>query len=120
MTAEDEREECRCESDEFVARIRQGMLDDDTVMDLADLFKLFGDSTRIRILWALDESEMCVRGLSRCLNISMSAASHQLRDLKDADLVRARRDGKQVYYSLCDEHVQLLLRTALTHLTEEK
>lgn len=119
MNTENDQEECLCESDEFVTRIQQGMLDDDTVMDMADLFKLFGDSTRIRILWALDESEMCVRGLSRCLNISMSAASHQLRNLKNADLVRARRDGKQIYYSLCDEHVQLLLQTALTHLTEE-
>ena len=59
-----EEEHCECETEEFVGRIRDGMLDDDTVMDMADLFKIFGDSTRIRILWALHESEMCVRGIS--------------------------------------------------------
>ncbi len=111
---------CECESEEFTARIRGGMLDDDTVMDLADLFKVFGDSTRIRILWALHESEMCVHGISKSLGLTMSAVSHQLKTLKDADLVQSRRDGKNVYYSLCDEHVEILLSTALTHLREEK
>ncbi len=113
-------EHCECETEEFVARIREGMLDDDTVMDMADLFKIFGDSTRIRILWALHESEMCVRGISRSLGLTMSAVSHQLKALKDSDLVQSRRDGKNVYYSLCDEHVEILLSTALTHLREEK
>lgn len=112
--------ECKCETEEFIGKIRDGMLDDDMVMDLADLFKIFADSTRIRILWALNESEMCVRGLSKTLGISMSAASHQLKSLKDADLVQGRRDGKLVYYSLCDEHIKILLDTALTHLEEEK
>lgn len=111
---------CECETEEFTAKIRDGMLDDDTVMDLADLFKIFGDSTRIRILWALHENEMCVRGISKSLDLSMSAVSHQLKALKDADLVQSRRAGKNVYYSLCDEHVDILLSTALTHLREEK
>ena len=115
-----EEEHCECETEEFVGRIRDGMLDDDTVMDMADLFKIFGDSTRIRILWALHESEMCVRGISKSLDLSMSAVSHQLKALKDADLVQSRRDGKNIYYSLCDEHVETLLNTALTHLKEEK
>ncbi len=113
-------EHCECETEEFAARIRKSMLDDDTVMDMADLFKIFGDSTRIRILWALHESEMCVRGISRSLGLTMSAVSHQLKALKDSDLVKSRRDGKNVYYSLCDEHVEILLGTALTHLREEK
>ena len=115
-----EEEHCECETEEFVGRIRDGMLDDDTVMDMADLFKIFGDSTRIRILWALHESEICVRGISKSLDLSMSAVSHQLKALKDADLVQSRRDGKNIYYSLCDEHVEILLNTALTHLKEEK
>lgn len=111
---------CDCETDEFVGKIRRGMLDDDTIFDIADLFKVFADSTRVRIMWALHESEMCVRGISKSLNISMSAASHQLKTLKDADLVASRRSGKQVYYSLCDEHIEMLLSTALAHIKEEK
>jgi ArsR family transcriptional regulator len=113
-------EKCNCETDEFVAKIRAGMLDDDTIIEIADLFKVFADSTRVRIMWALHESEMCVRGISKSLGITMSAASHQLKTLKDADLVASRREGKQVFYSLCDEHIEMLLSTALTHLKEEK
>lgn len=95
------------------------MLDDDTVMDLADFFKVFADSTRIRILWVLNQNEICVQGLSEAVGMSTSAVSHQLRSLKDADLVTSRREGKQVYYSLCDEHIHTLLMTALEHIREE-
>lgn len=111
---------CECVSEEFQSEIMKGMLDDDIVMNLADLFKIFGDSTRIRILWALHEKEMCVNGLSLAIGMSVSAVSHQLKTLKDADLVKARRDGKQIYYSLCDEHIETLLRNALEHIQEEK
>lgn len=99
---------------------RGAMLDDEEVMEVSDLFKVFGDSTRVRILWALNGRELCVRAISGALGLSMSAVSHQLKSLKDSDLVQGRRDGKQVYYSLCDEHVRILLDTALTHLREEK
>lgn len=94
------------------------MLDDDMVMSMSDLFKVFGDSTRIRILWALDGGEMNVKSISDAVGLSMSAVSHQLKYLKDSDLVSGRREGKQIFYSLCDEHVRILLRTALTHLCE--
>ncbi len=113
-------DKCECVSEEFQSHVKDGMLDDDTVMNLADLFKIFGDSTRIRILWALSENEMCVNGLSLAVGMSLSAVSHQLKSLKDADMVKARREGKQVYYSLCDEHIEVLLKTALEHIMEEK
>ncbi len=96
------------------------LLGDDIVFDLADLFRIFGDSTRPRLLWALKEQEKCVQSLSGELGVSVSAVSHQLKLLRDANLVRGRRNGKNVYYSLCDEHVHCLLNTALTHLLEKK
>jgi len=108
------------EDAEFIARIQAGMLNDDSVMALADLFRLFGDSTRVRLLWALNEGDMCVQSLSDILGVSVSAVSHQLKLLKDANLVRGRRDGKNVIYSLCDEHVRYLMSTALIHLRERQ
>lgn len=110
---------CDCESEEFQEKIRRGMLNDDVIMEMADFFKLFGDSTRVRILWALNESEMCVQGLSKAVGMSESAVSHQLKSLKNADLVNSRRDGKNIYYSLCDGHIQSLLDIALEHISEE-
>ena len=109
---------CECNSEEFQEKVRSDMLDDDTAMDLSDLFKLFGDSTRLRILWTLKGREMCVDGLSTAIGVSVSAVSHQLKALKVANLVRSRRDGKFIYYSLCDEHVESLLSIALEHLRE--
>ena len=94
-------------------------LDDDTVMDMADFFKIFGDSTRLRILWTLRDEEMCVQDISNAVRMSISAVSHQLKSLKDADLVKSRRIGKQIYYSLCDHHIESVLDTALEHLGEE-
>ncbi len=110
---------CICESEGFDERIKASILDDDTAMDLSDLFKLFGDSTRLRILWVLKGNEMCVDAISTAIGVSVSAVSHQLKALKGANLVRSRRDGKWIYYSLCDEHVESLLAIAMEHLTEE-
>ena len=110
--------DCECCEDSFQEKIREEMLDDDTVMDSSFFFKIFGDSTRIRILWALHDSEMCVQGLSAAVGMSLSAVSHQLKSLKDAHLVRSRRDGKQVYYTLCDHHIMEILDTALEHIRE--
>ncbi|HAF60363.1 MAG TPA: transcriptional regulator, partial [Clostridiales bacterium UBA9856] len=87
--------------------------------DLAELFKVFGDSTRIKILWALDEDEMCVCDIAYLLNMTQSAISHQLRVLKQAHLVKSRREGKVVYYSLADDHVKLILDQGLIHTTED-
>ena len=112
------KDHCICESEGFQERVRDSMLDDDTVMDLSDLFKLFGDSTRLRILWALKGNEMCVDGISTAIGVSVSAVSHQLKALKTANLVRSRREGKWIYYSLCDDHVVSLLNIAMEHLRE--
>ena len=92
------------------------MPDDDRLFDLADLFRVFGDSTRVRILYALFESELCVCDLSELLGMTQSAVSHQLRTLKDAKLVRARREGKSIFYALDDDHVRQLLSVGLEHL----
>ena len=111
-------EHCICESEGFEDRVEKNILDYDTAMDLSDLFKLFGDSTRLRILWVLKGNEMCVDAISKAIGMSVSAVSHQLKSLKDANLIRSRRDGKWVYYSLCDEHVDSLLEIAMDHLRE--
>lgn len=92
------------------------MPDDDRLFDLADLFRVFGDSTRVRILYALFESELCVCDLSELLGLTQSAVSHQLRTLKDAKLVRARREGKSMFYALDDDHVRQILSVGLEHL----
>lgn len=89
---------------------------DETLYDLAELFKVFGDSTRIRIISALMDGEMCVCPLSEKLGVGQSAVSHQLRILRSAGLVRPRRDGKEVYYSLDDEHVQEIYSAGLAHI----
>ena len=91
---------------------------EETLYDLAELFKVFGDSTRIKIICSLFESEMCVCDLSVLLNISQSAISHQLRVLKSARLVKFRRAGKVIYYSLDDEHIKQIFDAGLHHITE--
>ena len=86
--------------------------------DLAELFKVFGDTTRIRILYALFESELCVYDIAEILNMTQSAISHQLRILKQAKLVNSRRSGKQIYYSLADDHVRTIIGQGMNHVTE--
>ena len=86
--------------------------------DLAELYKIFGDSTRIRILYVLFEAEMCVGDLAQVLNMTTSAISHQLKVLKQAHLVKYRRDGKTVFYSLADDHVRSILDQGLEHISE--
>lgn len=86
--------------------------------DLADLFKMFGDSTRIRILYALSESELCVGDIAQILNLGQSTVSHQLRVLKDAKLVKFRREGKIIFYALADEHVRLIISLGMEHVEE--
>ena len=94
------------------------MPEEDHLYDLAELFKVFGDSTRIRILYLLLESEMCVCDIAQCLSMTQSAISHQLRVLKNADLIRFRREGKTVIYSLADEHVRMILSCGMEHILE--
>jgi ArsR family transcriptional regulator len=95
-----------------------GMPDDEVLYDLADLFRVFGDSTRIKILYALHDEELCVCDIANRLEISQSAVSHQLRVLKDSKLVRFRRDGKTVYYALDDDHVRSILSLGMEHVEE--
>ena len=94
--------------------------DAQTLYDLAELFKVFGDTTRIRIIAALLDGEMCVYNLSEALEMGQSAISHQLRILRSAGLVRPRREGRTVYYSLDDEHIQLIYNIGLAHINHKK
>lgn len=103
---------------ELIKQVNALLPDTDSLYDLAELFKIFGDSTRIRILFVLLESEMCVCDLAETLQMTASAISHQLRVLKAADLVRYRRDGKTVYYSLADDHVRSILSQGIEHINE--
>lgn len=92
--------------------------DEDELYDLAELFKVFGDSTRIRILFVLFGSEVCVCDLAETLNMTQSAVSHQLKILKQAKLVSSRREGKSVFYSLADEHVRTIIDQGREHIEE--
>ena len=91
---------------------------EEILYELAELFKVFGDSTRIRILYALFENELCVGDIAELLNMSQSSVSHQLRILKDAKLVRFRREGKSIYYALDDEHVYHIIKMGMEHVEE--
>lgn len=116
----DQIERCDCDviHDDIVNLVKSKMPPEESLYDLAELFKVFGDSTRIKILWALDASEMCVCDIAVLLNMTQSAISHQLRVLKQAKLVRSRKDGKIVYYSLDDEHVRQIFDQGLIHIGE--
>ena len=91
---------------------------DEMLFDLAELFKIFGDSTRIKILYVLFEAELCVCDIAAVLGMSQSAISHQLRTIKQARLVKNRREGKTIYYSLADDHVKTIIGMAIEHLEE--
>jgi len=101
-----------------IRTVNKNMPDPVALYELADLFKLFGDGTRIGILWALSESEMCVCDLCALLKMKQPAVSHQLKNLKQSRVVKARRDGKIVYYSLEDEHIRRLLNLGMEHVRE--
>lgn len=103
---------------ELVEKVRASQPSEEHLYDLAELFKMFGDSTRVKILFALLESELCVGDLAQILNLTQSSVSHQLRLLKDAKLVRFRREGKIVFYSLADEHVRTILYMGMEHVEE--
>ncbi|MBR1863804.1 MAG: winged helix-turn-helix transcriptional regulator [Ruminococcus sp.] len=105
-------------SDESIEKLDKEMPADEELYDLAELFKVFGDSTRIRILYALLEAEMCVGDMATLLGLTPTACSHQLRVLKNNKLVRFRRDGKTVFYSLADDHVRLILGMGMEHILE--
>lgn len=99
-------------------QLRENLPDDEILYDLAELFKVFGDTTRVRILYVLFESELCVNDIAQCLGMTPSAVSHQLRLLKANKLVKFRRDGKTVFYSLDDDHVRSIISLGLEHISE--
>ncbi len=103
---------------EVVEEVSRHMPEDEKLYDLADFFKVFGDSTRIKILWALDREDMCVCDLAVLLNMTKSAISHQLKTLRQEKLVKYRREGKTAIYSLLDEHVKNILEIGLEHIEE--
>ncbi len=108
-----------CVHEDVVNRVRGHFPQEERLLHLADLFKVFGDGTRVRILYVLLEAEVCVCDLATLLGMTQSAVSHQLRILKQARLIKARRDGKTVFYSLADDHVATLLRQGMEHICEE-
>ena len=99
--------------------VKETMPDETELYDLAELFKVFGDSTRIRILFVLLQAEVCVCDLAEALNMNQSAISHQLRILKQNKLVKARREGKSMFYSLADDHVRTIIAMGQEHIEEE-
>ena len=98
--------------------VKADMPADEVLQDLGDLFKIFGDTTRSKIMYALHEDEMCVCAIAELLNMTQSAISHQLKVLKAANLVASRRDGKTIYYRLSDDHVKSIIAQGYDHLTE--
>ena len=103
---------------EIVDRVNREMPAEETLFDLAELFKIFGDSTRIKILYVLFESEMCVCDIAQMLRMTQSAISHQLAVLKKSKLVKYRREGKTVFYSLSDGHVRTIIDQGMEHVSE--
>ena len=103
---------------EIVRIVNETIPEETTLYDLAELFKVFGDSTRIRILFVLFEAEVCVCDLAAALNMTQSAISHQLKILKQSKLVKSRREGKSVFYSLADGHVRSIIAQGLEHIEE--
>ena len=110
--------DCKVIHEEIIEKVKGKMPEEETLSNLAELFKIFGDSTRVRILSALFISEICVCDLANILNMKQSAISHQLRILKQSKLIKSRRAGKVVYYSLDDEHVNNIFHEGLNHINE--
>lgn len=104
--------------EDLVKKVEESMPLTEELFDLAELFKIFGDTTRIKILYVLFEAEMCVCDIAQVLNMSVSAISHQLRILKQARLVKFRKEGKSVFYSLADDHIKKIIDNGIEHINE--
>jgi len=122
MGEKDYLDTCNCSiiHQDIVDKVKEHIPDEELLYDLSDLFKVFGDTTRIKILCALFQSEMCVCDIAALLNMTQSAISHQLRILKQARLVKFRKEGKVVYYSLDDDHVKSIFDQGLSHISEKR
>ena len=110
--------DCTQVHDDIVSEVTSQLPDDEILYDLAELFKVFGDSTRFKILYALSERELCVCDISELIGVSQTAISHQLRVLKGAKLVKYRREGKNVFYALDDDHVRSIINQGMEHVEE--
>ena len=119
MLEETNIEELQMVDEEKVCKVKQNLPKDELIFDLAEVFKVFGDSTRMKIIFALLEEELCVGDIACITNSTASAISHQLRVLKQSKLVKFRKEGKIVYYSLDDDHVKEILDAGLSHILEE-
>ncbi len=115
---DNKRSDCEAINIDIVNRVKPDMPEMSVLYELSDFFKVMGDSTRIQLLWALEQSEMCVGDLAVLLNMTKSAVSHQLKVLRIAKLVRSQKIGKNVYYALDDHHVKSILEKALEHIGE--
>ena len=104
--------------EDTVKKVINDMPEEEKLYDLAELFKIFGDSTRIKILYALFEAELCVCDIAQLLKVSQTAVSHQLRVMKTNKLVKSRKDGKNVFYSLADDHVYSIINQGMDHINE--
>ena len=120
MQKNDEVCECEVIHEDVVNEVKATFPKDEMIFDLADFYKIFGDTTRVKILYALDKSELCVCDISALLAMSVSAVSHQLRTLRESNLVRTKRQGKVIYYSLADDHVKSILECGIDHISELK
>lgn len=110
--------DCEVVHEDIIEKVRPKMPQPQLLEKLSDFYKVMGDGTRIKILWALEENEMCVCDIAALLNMTKSAVSHQLKSLKNANLVKNRREGKHIYYSLDDHHIKQVLEMGLDHVSE--
>ena len=121
MTISQNTDTCNCNAihEDIISKVRKVMPEEENLYDLAELFKVFGDTTRIKILHALFESEMCVCDIAVLLGMKQSAISHQLRVLRQARIVKFRKEGKVVYYSLDDDHVKNIFEQGFVHINHK-
>ena len=115
---ENEERDFLAAREDVVKKVLEQQPDDEILYDLAELFKVFGDSTRIKILYSMFETELCVNDIAKLLNLSQSSVSHQLRILNSSKLVKFRREGKSIFYSLDDEHVRAIISMGMEHVEE--
>ena len=112
------RSDCEAINIDIVNKVSPSMPDMNLLYELSDFFKVMGDGTRIQLLWALEESEMCVGDLAVLLNMTKSAVSHQLKVLRDANLIKCRKQGKEVFYTFSDDHIKNIIGQAVAHISE--
>lgn len=110
--------ETQCVHEDIVEKVKKLLPDEEAIYDLADLFKMFGDTTRMKIMYVLLESEMCVCDIAEILGMTQSAISHQLRILKSSKLITSRREGKSIIYFLADDHVRSIVNQGMEHIFE--